>query len=78
LGSCLACPREVQSPEKGVLELWPSVRVRERESKEEDNGQGFKYPWTRAQPDIDWADRTLSGPSDFIWPGLYVHREIAD
>jgi hypothetical protein len=57
---CLARPREVQSSEREVLEWWPPVRVRERE-KEEDNGRGFKYPRTRAQPDIVWADRTLSG-----------------
>jgi hypothetical protein len=34
--------------EKEVLEWWPLVRVRERGFKEEDNGQGFKYPRTRA------------------------------
>jgi hypothetical protein len=49
LGSRLARPREVRSPEKEVLEWWLPVRVRERESKEEDNGWGFKYPQTHAQ-----------------------------
>jgi hypothetical protein len=44
LGSRLARPREVRSLEKEVLEWWLPVRVRERESKEEDNGWGFKYP----------------------------------
>jgi hypothetical protein len=51
MGSCLACPRVVQSS-KEVLEWRMPVRVRERESKEKDNVQGFKYPRTRAQLDI--------------------------
>jgi hypothetical protein len=34
--------------------------MRERESKEEDNGRGFKYAWTRVQSDIVRADQTLS------------------
>jgi hypothetical protein len=60
LGRRLARPREVRSLEKEVLEWWMSVRVREKESKEEDNGQGFKYPWTRVQPNIVQPRRTLS------------------
>jgi hypothetical protein len=85
LGSHLAHPREVRSPEKEVLEWWPPVRVRERESKVEDNGRGFKYPRTHAQLNIVRADRTLSGLAglcpatpDFVQPGLSVHREIVD
>jgi hypothetical protein len=52
MGSYLARPLAVQSPEKEVLEWRMPVRVRERESKEKDNVQGFKYPRTRAQLDI--------------------------
>jgi hypothetical protein len=63
MGNHLARPREVQSLEKGVLGRWSSVRVRERESKEEDNGRGFKYPRTRTQPDIVWTGRILSRPT---------------
>jgi hypothetical protein len=69
-------------PEKEVLEWRLSVRVREIESKEEDNGRGFKYPQTCTELDIVRADRTLSGPAglclamlDFARPGLYPQRD---
>jgi hypothetical protein len=47
--------------------------------------RGFKYPQTRAWPNIVWADRTLSGPArlclaqpDLVWLGLSVRNRRAD
>jgi hypothetical protein len=66
----------------GSRETPTTGELEREEFEEEATVRGFKYLWTRAWPDIVWADWTLSGPTehypaqpDFVWLGLSMRIE---